>query len=44
MILMLIWRGTGFAFRYSRPPHLENQQISNNGTMEEIIFSNMGVG
>ncbi|VVC25271.1 Concanavalin A-like lectin/glucanase domain,SPRY domain,Zinc finger, RING-type,B30.2/SPRY domain [Cinara cedri] len=43
VILMLIWHGSGFAFRYTRPPHLENQQISIQGTIEEIVFSNMGI-
>lgn len=44
MILMLIWYGSGLAFRYTRPPNLENRQMSINGTIEEIVFSNMGAG
>lgn len=43
-ILMLIWYGSGFAFRYTRPPHLEHQQLSIQGSIEEIVFSNMGSG
>jgi len=45
MILMLIWYGSGFAFRHTRPPHLENRNnLSLNGTIEDIVFSNMGSG
>lgn len=43
-ILMLIWYGSGFAFRYTRPPYLENHQISTRSTIEEIVFTNMGTG
>ncbi|XP_060863040.1 E3 ubiquitin-protein ligase RNF123-like [Metopolophium dirhodum] len=42
LILMLIWYGSGFAFRYVRPPHLKNKHISTQGALEEIVFSNMG--
>eukprot|EP00102_Acyrthosiphon_pisum_P014112 XP_008183980.1 PREDICTED: E3 ubiquitin-protein ligase RNF123-like isoform X1 [Acyrthosiphon pisum] len=42
LILMLIWYGSGFAFRYVRPPHLNNKHISTQGALEEIVFSNMG--
>lgn len=46
MILMLIWHGSGFAFRYTRPPHLEHRNIADigTGTIEEIIFTHFGVG
>jgi len=44
LILMLIWYGSGFAFRYVRPPHLKNEHISTQGALEEIVFSNMGTG
>jgi len=44
LILMLIWHGSGFAFRYVRPPHLKNKHISTQGALEEIVFSNMGTG
>jgi hypothetical protein len=46
IILMLIWHGSGFAFRYTRLPHLEDQNISDNGTgtIEEIIFTHFAVG
>ncbi|CAH1725712.1 unnamed protein product [Aphis gossypii] len=42
LILMLIWYGSGFAFRYTRPPHLKNKHVSTQGALEEIVFSNMG--
>ncbi|XP_025196504.1 E3 ubiquitin-protein ligase RNF123-like [Melanaphis sacchari] len=42
LILMLIWYGSGFAFRYVRPPHLKNKHVSTQGALEEIVFSNMG--
>lgn len=44
VILMLIWFGSGFAFRYIRPPHLEDRSISIKGPIEEVVFSNMGTG
>lgn len=44
LILMLIWYGSGFAFRYTRPPHLKNKHVSTQGALEEIVFSNMGTG
>lgn len=43
-ILMLIWHGSGFAFRYTRPPHLKEHQISTRRTIEEMVFTNMGTG
>jgi len=40
MILMLIWHGSGFAFRYTQPPHLEQQHLSSGvGSFEEIMFT-----
>ncbi|XP_026823070.1 E3 ubiquitin-protein ligase RNF123-like [Rhopalosiphum maidis] len=42
LLLMLIWYGSGFAFRYVQPPHLKNKHISTQGALEEIVFSNMG--
>jgi len=44
LILMLIWHGSGFAFRYIRPPHLKDVHNSPHGSLEEIMFSNMGTG
>lgn len=45
IILMLIWYGSGFGFRYTRPPHLENQRVSYiQGAIEYIVFDNMGTG
>ena len=44
LILMLIWYGSGFSFRYVRPPHIKNKHVSTQGALEEIVFSNMGSG
>lgn len=44
IILLLIWHGSGFAFRYTRPPHLENQHVPIQESVEEIVFINMGIG
>lgn len=41
---MLIWYGSGFGFRHTRLPHLENRFISIQGPMEDILFIDMGVG
>lgn len=41
---MLIWYGSGFAFRYTRPPHLKKHQMTTRRTIEEIVFTNMGTG
>lgn len=41
---MLIWHGSGLAFRFTRPPNLENRQMLFNGSVEDVVFSNMGDG
>ncbi|XP_050527648.1 E3 ubiquitin-protein ligase RNF123-like isoform X2 [Daktulosphaira vitifoliae] len=42
IVLMLIWYGSGFGFRHTQPPHLENRRIPPQETIEDILFINMG--
>lgn len=41
---MLIWHGSGYAFRHKRPPHLENYFLHITGSIDEIVFTNTGTG
>jgi len=45
MVLMLIWQGSWFAYRYTQPPHLEQQELSSGvKSFEEIIFTTKTIG
>lgn len=44
IVLMLIWYGSGFGFRHTQPPHLENRRVPPQETIEDILFINMGKG
>ncbi|XP_050423164.1 E3 ubiquitin-protein ligase RNF123-like [Adelges cooleyi] len=42
IVLMMIWFGSGYGFRHTIPPHLNNRKIPYQDTMEDILFINMG--